>query len=109
MVGIAVGMGSSWYAIRGILIGIVPHKVILNLSLGVQYLHSKIEPIKATIIAVIFASVMPVGVFAGHLFIHSIEDDSKKTKYLPTGGCNLELGGKAVTEVECMHVFDHGM
>lgn len=72
MVGMAVGMGSSWDIIKGILIGIIPHKVIVLSSLGAQYIHSKLKFKIAIVFAVVFASMMPFGVLAGHIFIHSL-------------------------------------
>ena len=49
MVGMAVGMGNSWAAIRAILIGIIPHKVIVLASLGAQYIHAKLPLNRAVI------------------------------------------------------------
>ena len=49
MVGMAVGMGNSWAAIQAILIGIIPHKVIVLASLGAQYIHAKLPFNRAVI------------------------------------------------------------
>ena len=72
MVGMAVGMGSSWAIIKGILIGIIPHKVIVLSSLGAQYIHSRLPFPFAATLAFVFAMVMPSGTLSGHLFIHSL-------------------------------------
>ena len=93
MVGLAVGMGSSWAAIRGILMGIIPHKVIVNISLGVQYLHSKLNFKQALTLGGVFSAVMPMGVLAGHLLIHRIEDKGK----VLANACELDLEESAGT------------
>jgi len=83
-------MGSSWAIIKGILIGIIPHKVIVLSSLGAQYIHSRLPFPFAATLAFVFAMVMPSGTLSGHLFIHSLEDE-KKSNYLPDNGCSLDL------------------
>jgi zinc transporter ZupT len=100
MVGLAVGMGSSWAAIRGILMGIIPHKVIVNISLGVQYLHSKLTFKQAFILGGVFAGVMPLGVLAGHLLIHRIENQSEVLE----DACvlDLEVSSGTANPVECI-------
>jgi len=100
MVGLAVGMGSSWPIIKGILIGIIPHKVIVLSALGAQYIHSKLQIKVAVVLAFLFAAVMPLGVLAGHLFIHSLEPDERNS--MNNSGCDLAPNEATANIPECI-------
>ena len=80
--------------------GIIPHKVIVNISLGVQYLHSKLTFKQALSLGGVFSGVMPLGVLAGHLLIHRIEN--KETVLKDACVLDLEVSSGTANPVECM-------